>query len=92
MPRDRKLFWNGRGQAVRLPAEFRFEGEEVEIRRDSETGDVVLSQKLRQGASWGDFSAGVSGFLQRSWKASWRIVSRASMSGIIRWHDPALHA
>jgi len=33
---DRKLFWNGRGQAVRLPAEFRFEGEEVEIRRDSE--------------------------------------------------------
>jgi len=40
---------------VRLPAEFRFEGEEVEIRRDSETGDVILSQKLRQGASWGEF-------------------------------------
>jgi antitoxin VapB len=32
----------GGNQAVRLPAEFRFEGDEVEIRRDSVTGDVVL--------------------------------------------------
>lgn len=28
-----KLFRNGRSQAVRLPKEFRFEGDEVEIRR-----------------------------------------------------------
>ena len=28
-----KLFQNGRSQAVRLPREFRFEGEEVRIRR-----------------------------------------------------------
>lgn len=28
-----KLFKNGRSQAVRLPAEFRFEGDEVIIRR-----------------------------------------------------------
>ena len=28
-----KLFRNGRSQAVRLPKEFRFEGEEVRIRR-----------------------------------------------------------
>jgi virulence-associated protein VagC len=40
-----KLFMNGRSQAVRLPAEFRFEGTEVDIRRDPETGDVILSQK-----------------------------------------------
>jgi antitoxin VapB len=39
-----RLFTNGRSQAVRLPKEFRFEGGEVEIRRDPETGDVVLSQ------------------------------------------------
>jgi antitoxin VapB len=27
-----------------LPAEFRFEGTEVDIRRDPTTGDVILSQ------------------------------------------------
>ena len=40
-----KLFITGRSQAVRLPAEFRFEGSEVFVRRDPETGDVVLSRK-----------------------------------------------
>jgi antitoxin VapB len=38
-----KLFMNGRSQAVRLPREFRFEGKEVAIRRNPETGEVVLS-------------------------------------------------
>ncbi len=38
-----KLFKNGRSQAVRLPAEFRFEGDAVHIRRDPLTGDVILS-------------------------------------------------
>ena len=38
-----KLFRNGGSQAVRLPAEFRFEGDEVYVRRDEATGDVVLS-------------------------------------------------
>jgi hypothetical protein len=28
-----KLFMNGRSQAVRLPREFRFDGEELRIRR-----------------------------------------------------------
>jgi len=45
MPRIAKLFLNGRSQAVRLPAEFRFEGKEVFVRRDPATGDVVLSRK-----------------------------------------------
>jgi antitoxin VapB len=40
-----KLFTTGRSQAVRLPAEFRFEGREVFVRRDSKTGDVILSRK-----------------------------------------------
>ncbi len=40
-----KLFTTGRSQAVRLPVEFRFEGREVFIRRDPETGDVILSRK-----------------------------------------------
>jgi antitoxin VapB len=38
-----KLFRNGRSQAVRLPAEFRFEGTEVEVHRDPESGAVVLT-------------------------------------------------
>lgn len=40
-----KLFVTGRSQAVRLPREYRFEGEEVFIRRDPSSGDVVLSRK-----------------------------------------------
>ena len=40
-----KLFPTGRSQAVRLPAEFRFEGKEVFIRLDPKTGDVILSRK-----------------------------------------------
>lgn len=42
-----KLFMNGGSQAVRLPAEFRFEEDEVYVRRDERTGDVVLSSKPR---------------------------------------------
>ena len=52
--RTAKLFKNGASQAVRLPAEFRFEGEEVFVTRDDTTGDVVLS--TRPGAkAWGEF-------------------------------------
>lgn len=38
-----KLFWNGRSQAVRLPKEFRFEGDEVEIRKE---GDAVILEPV----------------------------------------------
>ena len=49
-----KLFKNGASQAVRLPAEFRFEGSEVYATRDEATGDVVLSN--RPGVkTWSDF-------------------------------------
>jgi len=40
-----KLFNNGRSQAVRLPAAYRFDTKEVFIRRDPQTGDVILSRK-----------------------------------------------
>ncbi len=40
-----KIFQTGRSQAVRLPKEFRFDGNEVYIRRDAETGDIVLSRR-----------------------------------------------
>ena len=52
-----KLFVNGGSQAVRLPAEFRFDGsDEVFIRRDAVTGDVILSAR-RTGSAWRDFFA-----------------------------------
>lgn len=43
MSKAAKLFMNGRSQAVRLPANCRFEGGEVFIHKDSKTGDVILS-------------------------------------------------
>ncbi len=58
MPETRiaKLFKNGASQAVRLPAEFRFDGNEVYATRDEQTGDVLLS--TRPGArAWSDFFA-----------------------------------
>ena len=52
MLKTAKLFRNGRSQAVRLPAEYRFEGSEVYVRRDPATGDVILS---RRPDSWKEF-------------------------------------
>ena len=52
MKHTAKLFMNGRSQAVRLPVNFRFDCDEVYIRRDPETGDVIISKKP---GSWDDF-------------------------------------
>ncbi|WP_332854207.1 antitoxin [Duganella sp. S19_KUP01_CR8] len=49
-----KLFVNGRSQAVRLPAAYRFDTKEVFIRQDPETGDVILS---RRPSNWDGFFA-----------------------------------
>ncbi len=53
-----KLFTNGRSQAVRLPAAFRFEGKEVFIRKDEATGNVILSAKP---TSWDGFFEAMKG-------------------------------
>lgn len=39
-----KVFMSGRSQAVRIPARFRFSSTEVFIRRDLNSGDLILSQ------------------------------------------------
>jgi antitoxin VapB len=49
-----KLFKNGASQAVRLPAEFCFDGDEVYATRDDRTGDVMLSSR-RGVAIWAEF-------------------------------------
>lgn len=52
-----KVFMSGGSQAVRLPAEFRFETQEVDVRRDAISGDVILS---RPKGSWNDYFAWVA--------------------------------
>lgn len=52
MSQTAKLFTNGRSQAVRLPAAYRFDSKEVFIRQDAETGDVILS---RRPSTWDGF-------------------------------------
>lgn len=53
--RTARIFTNGGSQAVRLPAEFRFQNvTEVYIRRDAITGDVVLSAQPPRSA-WDRF-------------------------------------
>lgn len=43
--RTAKIFRHGGSQAVRLPAEFRFDTDEVFVWRDEATGNVVLSTR-----------------------------------------------
>jgi antitoxin VapB len=52
MGRTARIFMNGRSQAVRLPAEFRFDTKEVYIRKDPRTGDVILSKRPND---WDEF-------------------------------------
>lgn len=55
MTKTAKLFTTGGSQAVRLPAEFRFDGDQVYVRRDERTGDVILSTRPR--STWAEFMA-----------------------------------
>ena len=52
-----KLFRNGRSQAVRLPKEFRFEGDEVYIKK---TGNVV--QLIPISGSWNSLFSSLDKF------------------------------
>jgi antitoxin VapB len=54
--RRAKLIEDGPNQCVLLPADFRFEGDEVLIHRDEKTQDVILSSQ--HGArAWEEFFA-----------------------------------
>ena len=41
-----KLFMNGRSQAVRIPAKFRFESAEVDFRPGPNPGEVIMAPKF----------------------------------------------
>ena len=53
MSQTAEIFTIGRSQEVRLSAAYCFETNEVLIRRDAETGDVILSH---QPTTWDVFS------------------------------------
>src|ERR1700682_4162504 len=61
-----KLFRNGRSQAVRLPKEFRFRGEKVQVRRVN-TG--VLLEPVLDAKEWfrRPDRAGPGDFMQEGW-------------------------
>jgi antitoxin VapB len=59
MPNIAKVFTNGRSQAVRLPAEFRFDTKEVYVSRDELTGDVVLSRRAPNWDAFFDLTKGL---------------------------------
>lgn len=51
MSKTAKLFWSGRSQAVRLPKEFRMDGEEVRIRKQ---GTSVVLEPVATDWAWLD--------------------------------------
>lgn len=51
-----RVFMSGRSQHVTIPAEFRFTTEEVFVRRNEATGDLVLSPAPR---NWEEIFAAV---------------------------------
>jgi len=50
-----KIFWSGRSQAVRLPKDFRFQGDEVRIRRH---GNAVILEPVDGDWAWLDSIVG----------------------------------
>ena len=49
-----EVFMSGSGQAVRIPAEYRFSTDEVFVRRDPQSGGVILSETS---GSWAEVFA-----------------------------------
>lgn len=54
MAQKARVFMSGRSQHVTIPAEYRFTAGEVYIRRDPQSGDVILSQAP---ANWDEIYA-----------------------------------
>ena len=55
-----KLFMNGRSQAVRIPAEYRFPGTEVDFRPGPNPGEAIISPRYQRTGTWDRFRHAVS--------------------------------
>ena len=51
-----RVFMSGRSQHVTIPAEYRFSADEVYVRRDAASGDLILSQSP---GGWQEFFAAI---------------------------------
>lgn len=61
--KEAKVFWTGRSQAVRLPKEFRFEGDTVLVRREGNA--VILEPALDWPEGYVESFAGVPADFER---------------------------
>ena len=77
MSKTAKLFRNGNSQAVRLPREFRFQGDEVRIRKEGDA--VLLEPVIKSSKEWFaaiDRYAGSDAF-----QGDWRDQRKGSREG-----------
>ena len=78
MTKTAKLFRNGNSQAVRLPQEFRFQGDQVRIRKEGDA--VVLEPIITNSKEWFaaiDRHAGSDAF-----EGNWRDQSKARLESV----------
>ncbi|MFV0360206.1 antitoxin [Tropicimonas sp.] len=70
MPHIAKIFQSGNSQAVRLPKDFRFDVEEVEVSREGDA--VILRPRPDQGRRWASLHAAVERGLSADFMAEGR--------------------
>ncbi|MDP1730588.1 MAG: type II toxin-antitoxin system VapB family antitoxin [Devosia sp.] len=58
MPRYAKVFRSGNSQAVRLPKEFRFDVEQVEVSREGDA--IILRPHVDAGPAWSALRAALA--------------------------------
>lgn len=57
MPHIAKIFQSGNSQAVRLPKDFRFSVDEVEVSREGDA--VILRPRAEEGRPWASLRAAI---------------------------------
>lgn len=89
MTKTAKLFRNGNSQAVRLPQEFRFQGDEVRIRKEGDA--VVLEPIITNTKEW--FAAIDSYPGSDAFEGNWRDQRKARLESVFEEADelPAGH-
>jgi antitoxin VapB len=78
MPPVAKVFRSGNSQAVRLPKEFRFEVDEVEVSREGDA--VILRPRYDAGRRWGSLRAA----LERGFSADFMAEGREQAPAEVR--------
>lgn len=70
MPQIAKVFRSGNSQAVRLPKDFRFEVDEVEVSREGDA--LILRPKRDAGQRWASLRAAIARGLSEDFMAEGR--------------------